>query len=79
MKPRYMANYLTYHYSVIPSTVTFLNINQDVQKEKSYSFVKLISGILISSLFSLNFGSRVDVSASGAPDYLIGPTDKVLS
>ena len=72
MKPTYITNYLTYHYSVIPNT-------QDVQKEKSYSFVKLISGILNSSLISLNFGFRVDVSASGAPDYLLGPTDKVLS
>ena len=30
------------------------------------------SGILISSLFSLNIGSRVDVSASTTPDYLLG-------
>ena len=79
MIPRYITNYLTYQYSVIPSTVTFLNINQDVEKEKSPSFVNTLQRYSNSSLFSLYFGSRIDVSASGAPDYLVGPTDKVLS
>ena len=42
MIPGYITNYLTYQYSVIPSTVTFLNINQDVEKEKSDSFVNTL-------------------------------------
>ena len=79
MKPTYITNYLTYNYSLVPITVTFLNINQDVEKRKVTVLSILFSGILISSLFSLYFGSRIGVSASGAPDYLLGPTEKVLS